>query len=216
MNLLPGQTVTMGSGTATIKSLAEQGGGKLVISGALTVTGTTNIVDTLEVVSGTFTANGAATINTNLFVFGAVNSIGQVVAGTLVAMNTLEVDGGLGVGPGGVVTANGTATVTSLGIGNNGFTLGAGAGSFTANGAATVNSLTMHSGLLTVPGSLILTGSSVIDDGAEIDGPGTVTNQGTQLALSNSTLHTVLVNQVTATVSGLIDLGQTGVRGIVR
>ena len=62
MNLLPGQTVTMGSGNETINSLTEQGGGTLVINGALTVTGAVNIADTLKVVGGRVTANGAATV----------------------------------------------------------------------------------------------------------------------------------------------------------
>jgi hypothetical protein len=161
MNLLPGQTVTMGSGNETINSLTEQGGGTLVVNGALTVTGATNIADTLKVVGGSFTANGAA-------------------------------------------------TVANLDVGDG--TAGIASGNFIANGAVTLGGVDLTGGVLSVPGSVTITGQAAFNSGAEIDGPGTVVYQGTQLALTNGTiLHTVLENRGQAAVSGSIDLGQSGI-----
>ncbi|SHL40032.1 hypothetical protein SAMN05444159_5805 [Bradyrhizobium lablabi] len=161
MNLLPGQTVTMGSGNETINSLTEKGGGTLVVNGALTVTGAVNIADTLKVVGGSVTANGAA-------------------------------------------------TVANLDVGNG--IAGIASGNFIANGAVTLGGVDLTGGVLSVPGSVTITGQAAFNSGAEIDGPGTVVYQGTQLALTNGTiLHTVLENHGQAVVSGSVDLGQSGV-----
>jgi hypothetical protein len=183
LQLAPGATVTLGSGSQAVASLTEQGGGTLTLGGtaSLSVVGALTMADNVAMNGGTLTVGGAASI------------AGQLQAN------------------GGTFTAQGTATigsVTQIG-GTLAFDQAATLGSFTqfagtlsGPGVITVTQSTdLEGGNLVGPGTLTMQGQATLHF-AHLGSGFALVNAGSATATAGNSELIGLTGNLTGTTDG--------------